>query len=124
MRAPGEISNGAPRKRGYSYNAGFLTQRRVRRILQLAGYDLRLGKPGPDDDVLVWGHSPYAGRGTRVAGATGAHLVRIEDAFLRSLHPGRSGDPPMGLIIDRRGIYFDASGPLGSGSALGDPSAG
>lgn len=111
MRAPGEISNGAPRKRGYSYNAGFLTQRRVRRILQLAGYDLRLGKPGPDDDVLVWGHSPYAGRGTRVAGATGAHLVRIEDAFLRSLHPGRSGDPPMGLIIDRRGIYFDASGP-------------
>lgn len=111
MRAPGEISNGAPRKRGYSYNAGFLIQRRVRRILQLAGYDLRLGKPGPDDDVLVWGHSPYAGRGTRVAGATGAHLVRIEDAFLRSLHPGRSGDPPMGLIIDRRGIYFDASGP-------------
>ena len=111
MRAPGEISNGAPRKRGYSYNAGFLTQRRVRRILQLAGYDLRLGKPGPDDDVLVWGHSPYAGRGTRVAGATGAHLVRIEDAFLRSLHPGRSGDPPMGLIIDRRGIYFDTSGP-------------
>ena len=111
MRAPGEISNGAPRKRGYSYNAGFLTQRRVRRILQLAGYDLRLGKPGPDDDVLVWGHSPYAGRGTRVASATGAHLVRIEDAFLRSLHPGRSGDPPMGLIIDRRGIYFDASGP-------------
>ena len=61
--------------------------------------------------MLVWGHSPYAGRGTRVAGATGAHLVRIEDAFLRSLHPGRSGDPPMGLIIDRRGIYFDASGP-------------
>ena len=111
MRAPGEISNGAPRKRGYSYNAGFLTQRRVRRILQLAGYDLRLGKPGPDDDVLVWGHSPYAGRGTRVASATGAHLVRIEDAFLRSLHPGRSGDPPMGLIIDRRGIYFDTSGP-------------
>ena len=111
MRAPGEISNGAPRKRGYSYNAGFLTQRRVRRILQLAGYDLRLGKPGPDDDVLVWGHSPYAGRGTRVASATGAHLVRIEDAFRRSLHPGRSGDPPMGLIIDRRGIYFDASGP-------------
>ena len=111
MRAPGEISNGAPRKRGYSYNAGFLTQRRVRRILQLAGYDLRLGKPGPDDDVLVWGHSPYAGRGTRVAGATGAHLVRIEDAFLRSLHPRRSGDPPMGLIIDRRGIYFDTSGP-------------
>ncbi|WP_213685771.1 capsular polysaccharide biosynthesis protein [Roseicyclus sp.] len=111
MGAPGETANGAPRRRGFYFNAGFLRQARLRRILQLAGYDLRLGKPGPDDDVLVWGHSPYARRGEGVARASGAHLVRVEDAFLRSLHPGRAGDPPLGLIIDRRGIYFDASAP-------------
>ena len=99
------------RRRGYHYNAGFLTNARVRRILQLSGYDLKLGKPTPDDDVLVWGHSPYAPRGEAVAQATGAHLVRVEDAFLRSLHPGRTGEPPLGLIIDRQGIYFDASRP-------------
>lgn len=111
MRAPDDLSNAAPRKRGFYYNTGFLTQARVRRILMLAGHDLRLGKPGRADDVLVWGHSPYAARGEAVAKATGASLLRVEDAFLRSLHPGRAGDPPLGLIIDRRGIYFDASGP-------------
>ena len=30
----------------------------------------------------------------------GAALVRIEDAFLRSLRPGRMGDAPMGLLLD------------------------
>jgi capsular polysaccharide export protein len=110
--APDSAGAGAPGpRRGYHYNAGFLTNARVRRILTLSGYELKLGKPGATDDVLVWGHSPYAPRGEAVARATGAHLVRIEDAFLRSLHPGRAGDPPLGLVIDRRGMYFDASGP-------------
>jgi len=107
----GPATGPGQRRRGYHYNAGFLTNARVRRILQLSGYDLKLGKPGPEDDVLVWGHSPYAPRGETVAQATGAHLVRIEDAFLRSLHPGRSGAPPLGLILDRKGMYFDASRP-------------
>lgn len=99
----------APRRRAFHYNTGFLTNTRVRRILSLAGYDLKIGKPEPADDVVVWGHSPYAPRGETVVEATGAHLVRVEDAFLRSLRPGRSGEPPLGLVIDRRGIYFDAT---------------
>jgi capsular polysaccharide export protein len=98
-------------RRAYHFNAGFLTNARVRRILTLAGHDLALGKPGAEDDVLVWGHSPHAPRGEAVAEATGATLVRVEDAFLRSLHPGRSGEPPLGLVIDRTGIHFDASRP-------------
>ncbi|WP_071672809.1 capsular polysaccharide biosynthesis protein [Nioella nitratireducens] len=100
----------APR-RAFYFTGGFLTNRRVRRILALAGHDLRLGKPGPQDDVLVWGHSPYAARGEKAARATGAHLVRVEDAFLRSLHPGRDGEPPLGLTIDRRGAWFDSRQP-------------
>ncbi|MEM6389440.1 MAG: capsular polysaccharide biosynthesis protein [Pseudomonadota bacterium] len=70
-----------------------------------------IGKPGPDDAVLVWGHSPYAGRGEAVSEATGAPVIRIEDAFLRSLHPGRMGEPPLGLVIDAKAAYFDASQP-------------
>lgn len=84
---------------------------RVRRILTLAGYDLRLGTPGADDDVVVWGHSPHAPKGEAAREATGAHLVRVEDAFLRSLSPGRTGEAPLGLVIDRSGMYFDASRP-------------
>lgn len=108
MAAPGPDT---PRRRGYPCSAGFLTHARLRRILTLGGHDLRLGRPGSGDDVLVWGRSPYARRGEWLASATGAALVRVEDAFLRSLFPGRAGDPPLGLVRDRTGIYFDASAP-------------
>lgn len=100
-----------PSRRAFHFNVGFLTQKRVRRILQLAGYDLSLGKPGAQDDVIVWGHSDYAPRGEAAAKASGAHLVRVEDAFLRSLQPGRTGEPPLGLLVDRQGCYFDAAKP-------------
>lgn len=98
----------------YYFNAGFLRQRQVRRILELVGYQLRLGRPGAvraDDLIAVWGHSPYAKRGEAVAERVGAGLIRIEDAFLRSLHPGRDGEPPLGLVIDTRGAHFNSSAP-------------
>ncbi|RKF16545.1 capsular polysaccharide biosynthesis protein [Roseovarius spongiae] len=99
------------RRRVFHFNLGFLRQRRIRRILALAGYDLRLGWPGADDLVAVWGRSPYAARGEAAARRSGADLLRVEDAFLRSLHPGRAGEPPLGLMIDRTGVHFDASAP-------------
>ena len=99
------------RPRLFYFNTGFFTQSRVRRIVELAGYDLTLGKPGADDLVAVWGKSPTSGRGTAVSEVTGAGLVHIEDAFLRSIRPGRSGEPPLGLTIDRQRPYFDSSGP-------------
>ena len=46
-----------------------------------------------------------------MAARTGAELVRIEDAFLRSLHPGRAGEPPLGLLIDHAGVHFDGRTP-------------
>ena len=54
-------------RRLFVYNGGFLTQRRLRRILHLAGHELRIGLPGPDDAVAVWGNSPTAHRGLAVA---------------------------------------------------------
>jgi len=98
-------------RRAFYFNAGFLKQKRVRRIMQLAGYDLSLGKPGPDDLIAVWGHSPYAKRGEAMAEKTGAGIVRVEDAFLRSIFPGRSGSPPLGLVVDHQGAHFDSSRP-------------
>jgi len=97
--------------RVFYFNAGFLRQKRIRRILALAGLPLQLGKPGPEDLIAVWGRSPYAARGEAMAARTGASLVRVEDAFLRSLHPGRKGEPPQGLLIDRTGVHFDSSAP-------------
>ena len=99
------------RKNLFVFNGGFLTQGRVRRILELAGYDIRLGKPGEGDAVGVWGQSPTAGRGEAVAERGARPVVRVEDAFLRSVLPGRTGEPPLGLLIDRSGVHFDPSRP-------------
>ena len=107
----GHRAGHARARRVFHFNAGFLYQRRVRRIMELAGYPLRLGRPSARDLVAVWGRSPYAARGEAVAAATGAGLLRVEDGFLRSLFPGRAKEPPLGLLIDSSGVHFDARAP-------------
>jgi capsular polysaccharide export protein len=94
------------------YNSGFLTQRRIKRILALAGWQVALGTPSEGDWVGVWGDAPSADRGKAVAEKRATPVLRVEDAFLRSLHPGRvATEPPMGLVVDRTGLHFDASKP-------------
>lgn len=104
-----QAADGHARRRLFVYNGGFLTQKRIRRILQLSGYDIKLGKPGSDDMIGVWGQSPTARRGEAVSRHTDAPILRVEDAFLRSIHPGRDGEPPLGLFIDQNGVHFDPS---------------
>ena len=87
----------------YVFNGGLIWDRRIRRILTLARYRPTLGRAGAEDLVGVWGQSPTAHRGERVAATSGAQLIRIEDAWLRSLFPGRVGhQPPIGLLIDTK----------------------
>jgi capsular polysaccharide export protein len=101
---------GAPPRRLRFLNGGFFNPR-LRRILTLAGHELRPGLPGEGEGVVVWGRAPTAYRGEWAAARAGAPLVRVEDAFLRSLRPGRQGDAPLGLMIDPFGVHFDASTP-------------
>ncbi|MBL9058006.1 MAG: capsular polysaccharide biosynthesis protein [Rhodobacteraceae bacterium] len=105
-----DTAAGALPRRLFFYNGGFLNPR-LRRILSLAGHEVRLGLPGPQDGVVVWGRSPHAWRGEAVAARRGVPLVRVEDAFLRSIRPGRAGDAPLGLLIDGQGVHFDSSAP-------------
>ncbi len=111
MQGHPQAAEGPPPRRLFVYNGGFLTQGRVRRILELAGYDIRLGAPGPEDLVGVWGKSPTSPRGEAVARHRAAPVLRVEDAFLRSVLPGRAGSPPLGLLLDERGVHFDSSAP-------------
>lgn len=83
----------------------------MRRILDLAGWDVRTGRPGEGDWIGVWGMSPTAHRGEAVAAWSDAPLLRVEDAFLRSLHTGQSGAPTLGLTLDQTGVHFDPSAP-------------
>ncbi|GGC06263.1 capsular polysaccharide biosynthesis protein [Marivita lacus] len=114
MQPPSSHANagGETSRRLCVYNSGFLTQGRIKRILHLAGWSVTIGRQSGDDWVGVWGAAPSAERGLAVAEGRDAPVLRVEDAFLRSLHPGRvEREPPLGLVLDRTGLHFDASRP-------------
>lgn len=86
-----------------------LRESRYRRILALAGYDVRIGIPQKTDQVAVWGAGKTADRGKWLAGLNGAKLLHLEDGFLRSVKPGRTGEAPLSLLVDTRAPYFESS---------------
>lgn len=99
-------------RRLFVFNGGFLTQPRLRRILSLAGYIVKIGKPPNGGLVGVWGNSPTSNRGEAIAHHSDAKIIRVEDTFLRSVLPARiSHEPPIGLAIDTSGVHFDPSSP-------------
>lgn len=100
------------RRRLCVYSGGFLAESRLKRILELSGWEISLGVPAEGDWVGVWGRTATAWRGEAVAGWRDAPVLTVEDAFLRSVHPGRvRGEAPLGLCLDRTGVHFDGSAP-------------
>lgn len=80
----------------------------------LAEHGLVIGarccRRAPLEALLVWGGKP-SGRATeRLARRRGLPLWRCEDAFVRSLGLGPDA-PPLGLVLDDTGIYYDAARP-------------
>lgn len=114
--AENAVAAGDHPRRLFVCNGGFFTAPRIRRILTLAGWSPRLGLPSPEEHVGIWGNSPTAWRGKALATRRGARLVHVEDAFLRSILPGRAKGPvarrgPIGLLIDPLGLHFDPGRP-------------
>lgn len=66
--------------------------------------------PGPRDCIAIWGAVPPPGLADLTT-RCGATLLRIEDGFIRSVGLGSDLIPPQSLVIDARGIYFDATQP-------------
>lgn len=62
------------------------------------------------DLLLAWGRKPSALLAQREAGKAGLSVLTVEDGFLRSIGLGVD-DPPLSLIVDDVGIYYDADAP-------------
>ncbi|WP_265502356.1 capsular polysaccharide biosynthesis protein [Paracoccus beibuensis] len=97
-------------------NLGFFRSPRLSRILALAGYRPALALPRPGEPVGIWGASPTAWRGIAIAAKRNCPIVTVEDAFLRSILPGRARGSlaargPVGLLIDPDGLHFDPTRP-------------
>ncbi|MFG6081528.1 capsular polysaccharide biosynthesis protein [Paracoccus litorisediminis] len=113
---PETIKAAGDLRRLFVFNGGFFRQPRLHRILTLSGWKPVLGLPGPEDVIGLWGASPTAWRGEAMARRSGAGLLRVEDAFLRSILPGRARGPvagrgPVGLIMDPLGLHFRPDQP-------------
>lgn len=59
--------------------------------------------------ILGWGNKPSSRRAQALAARRGLAYVALEDGFFRSFGLGVSGAPPLSLVVDPRGIYYDAS---------------
>lgn len=63
------------------------------------------------EGVVAWGRRPSALKAEHFAAKNKiSRLIRLEDGFIRSLHPG-TASPSCSLVIDDLGIYYDASQP-------------
>ncbi len=62
----------------------------------------------PRDNLFFWGAIPPAGL-TDLAKACWAEILHVEDGFVRSVGLGSDLIRPLSLVLDRRGIYFDAT---------------
>lgn len=81
-----------------------------------------LPPPRPHDiaAVLAWGRKPSARKAEAYARKIGKSVLRLEDGFLRSVGLGRD-DPPLALVRDEVGIYYDATAPSQLESLIAEP---
>lgn len=72
---------------------------------------LRGAIPQHIQSIAVWGHRPSAHTPVEKALAAGKTILRLEDGFIRSLDLGINGAPPLSVVVDNEGIYYDARQP-------------
>ncbi|MFK7991720.1 MAG: capsular polysaccharide biosynthesis protein [Sandaracinaceae bacterium] len=61
--------------------------------------------------IAGWGQKPNTRLPKRLAQALCVPYLHLEDGFLRSFGLGVHGDPPLSVVVDRTGIYYDATQP-------------
>jgi capsular polysaccharide export protein len=60
--------------------------------------------------IIAWGYKPSAAVAASFAKRHALKLLRLEDGFLRSVAVG-SREPPLSVVLDDIGIYYDALTP-------------
>jgi len=69
----------------------------------------------PHAEVLIWGTRPAP-----LHAPASIHLTRLEDGFIRSVGLGADLIPPLSWVLDRTGMYYDATRPSDLENLLND----
>ena len=92
------------------YAPGFSRWKHAAVRTAFAGRELRFVRPEAPipagATVAVWGQPPPA-----LAARADLRIHRLEDGFLRSVGLGAELIRPLSWVVDRRGIYYDATTP-------------
>lgn len=70
--------------------------------------------------VIGWGLRPSAHYAKKYAQSHGLPYVALEDGFVRSFHTGQH-QPPLSLVVDEAGIYYDCTQPSALEQLLASP---
>lgn len=73
--------------------------------------------------IAVWGHRPGVQRCVALALDAGKQVLRLEDGFIRSMDLGVNGAPPLSMVLDEVGIYYDANQPSALEALIRDRAA-
>ncbi|MBN2524968.1 MAG: capsular polysaccharide biosynthesis protein [Deltaproteobacteria bacterium] len=72
--------------------------------------------------IVGWGQKPNTAKARKYAEAHQIPFVALEDGFLRSVDLGVNGSPPLSIITDELGVYYDATTPSSLEHILNDAS--
>lgn len=97
MLAAATLSRGIPRTANLTEMLGH----RIRHLDEFQGSN----KP---QVIYGWGAKPNTAAGISMAAQLGVPFVRLEDGFVRSHGLGVNGAPPLSVVVDNSGIYYDA----------------
>lgn len=101
----------------YCFGFSFWKQNYIKRFLYASGNRLHFVwkkqlalKQGfnKNSQLAVWGERAI-GQVTELAVEFKAPIWRVEDGFIRSVGLGSDYTPPLSLVVDQRGIYYDPS---------------
>lgn len=76
----------------------------------LLGLAQKGAHPNRSRHIAVWKSRVPTGKLAELEG-NGAELIEVEDGFIRSMGLGADCVPPLSIVVDRLGIYFDPSRP-------------
>lgn len=105
------------------FSAGILKIPRLAGLLGEPLADCRGRKPANVRVVAGWGLKPSTRAARTYAEARGLPYLALEDGFLRSVGLG-SKESPCSIVVDDRGVYYDATRPSQLERLIAQPLAG
>jgi len=95
--------------------------RRIPHLRTLLGEEIRFRPSSPKGlrAVAGWGLKPTSEHARAMAARWGLPYLAVEDGFYRSLGLGVAGAPPLSVVVDDLGIYYDSTRPSALEAHLG-----